>query len=366
MNVALPLEPEYYFHEYSEGGVGLPCACPGVRDPVMVVLGTVLNSDTLRPDIASIGVDRQCVGDVQAAIILTAKWNLIVFSGTKPMLLLNLIIVSSPVEHSMEYLKALREAGSSVAATVHFRFNLDWASLSGVANSLQFALVASSGSPESSTFTGVAPNTSWAETNKTIEPLFNAVGNATFGEVIFDYDPVRFLPHPVRTFLQTRKEIQQTRVRSRYQGYFQGSWLRLNEKNSQRTFFGNHYFKLEAIEDVFDLTDLFCGRGRRSLPAVGVDGRSVEFIQAAITFCAKLGSESRCQKFWDISYIASFVHEGGLANEPQYSDGRICAGGSVGAAAAWVLSGGHSAFSPRLGIGADSALQFMLVTSSVC
>ncbi|KAF8813980.1 FAD-binding domain-containing protein, partial [Phlegmacium glaucopus] len=41
--------------------------------------------------------------------------------------------------------------------------------------------------------------------------------------------------------------------------------------------------------------------------------------------------------------------------------GGISAGASVGAAGGWVMGGGHSAFSPKFGLGVDNVLQFTIV-----
>src|SRR4051812_43153388 len=78
---------------------------------------------------------------------------------------------------------------------------------------------------------------------------------------------------------------------------------------------------------------------------------------------------------WYEAYAAAASHG-------QFLIGGISAGGSVGAAGGWIMGGGHSAFSPKHGLGmsclkgascplqltfwlgVDNVLQFMVVTAN--
>ncbi|KAL0067114.1 hypothetical protein AAF712_005901 [Marasmius tenuissimus] len=149
-----------------------------------------------------------------------------------------------------------------------------------------------------------------------------------------------------------------------------------------------------------------CEQG--SVPPIGVDARNVGDIQAAVKFAAEknlrlvvkntghdyLGRSSGRNGFmiWthhlkNITYNETFVPEGAPATEAyqvltlgagvqwregysaaqqnnRYVVGGISGDGSVGAAGGWIGGGGHSAFSPKYGLGVDNAIQFTIVTAN--
>ncbi|GJE86133.1 FAD-binding domain-containing protein [Phanerochaete sordida] len=150
-----------------------------------------------------------------------------------------------------------------------------------------------------------------------------------------------------------------------------------------------------------------CGRG--SIPAVGVDARSVEDIQLAINFAAArnlrvvvkntghdyLGRSTARGAFliWthhltNLTYHDTFKPAGAPEGEVyhdvmtlgagvQWQDaydaafargrnivGGISYGGSVGAAGGWVQGGGHSIIAPLYGLGVDNVVEMSIVIST--
>ncbi|KAK1230625.1 hypothetical protein PQX77_006277, partial [Marasmius sp. AFHP31] len=145
-----------------------------------------------------------------------------------------------------------------------------------------------------------------------------------------------------------------------------------------------------------------------SVPPIGVDARDVEDVQVAVKFAAEknlrlvikntghdyLGRSSGRNGFmiWthhlkNITYNETFVPEGASATEfyqaltlgagvqwreaysaaqrnNRYVVGGISDDGSVGAAGGWIGGGGHSALSPKYGLGVDNAIQFTIVTAN--
>ncbi|CAA7268663.1 unnamed protein product [Cyclocybe aegerita] len=149
-----------------------------------------------------------------------------------------------------------------------------------------------------------------------------------------------------------------------------------------------------------------CKQG--SVPPIGVDARTVEDVQAAVVFARKnnlrlvvkntghdyLGRSAGRGGFmlWthhlkDTSHSASFVPQGAPTSSKTYNAitlgagvqwheaydyvnqqgrfvvGGISIGGTVGAAGGWLLGGGHSAFSPRHGLGVDNVIQLTVVVA---
>ncbi|KAH9944362.1 FAD-binding domain-containing protein [Epithele typhae] len=151
-----------------------------------------------------------------------------------------------------------------------------------------------------------------------------------------------------------------------------------------------------------------CTQG--SVPVVGVDARAIEDVQAAVRFAAAhnlrvvvkttghdlLGRSTARGAFiiWthnmkDITFHRSFTPAGappesethdnaitlgaGVQWEEAYEAvnakdraivGGQSPGGTVGAAAGWVLGGGHSPLSPTFGLGVDNVLEFEMVSSN--
>ncbi|KAN0101201.1 hypothetical protein V8E55_001185 [Tylopilus felleus] len=149
-----------------------------------------------------------------------------------------------------------------------------------------------------------------------------------------------------------------------------------------------------------------CGQG--SVPVIGVDARSVEDIQTAVTFAVQhnlklvvkntghdyLGRSAARGSFvvWthnmkNITYNTTWVPHGAPPSETfeavtlgagvQWHEafdavnnyGRLMvggssAGGSVGAAGGWLAGGGHSALAPSYGLGVDNALEISVVLST--
>ncbi|KAF8553169.1 FAD-binding domain-containing protein [Imleria badia] len=147
-----------------------------------------------------------------------------------------------------------------------------------------------------------------------------------------------------------------------------------------------------------------CEQG--NVPVIGVDARSVEDIQAAVTFAVQqnlklvvkntghdyLGRSAARGSFvvWthnmkSITYSSTFIPRGAPAGETyeavtlgagvQWYEayaavnnyGRLMVGGaigSIGSAGGWLAGGGHSALSPTHGLGVDNAIEISVVLSS--
>jgi len=191
------------------------------------------------------------------------------------------------------------------------------------------------------------------------------------------------------------------------QGTTDGNWRANQSGSMQSPNFETFIFENGTIDACYLNTtlDFACKQG--SVPVIGVDARSASDIQAAVKFVNKhnlrlvvkntghdfLGRSTARGSFliWthnmkNITYNASFVPDGALPSETynaitldagvQWHEaydaiqahgrvlvGGLSAGGSVGAAGGWLLGGGHSALSPKYGLGVDNVLQFTVVTS---
>ncbi|KIL59081.1 hypothetical protein M378DRAFT_15105 [Amanita muscaria Koide BX008] len=145
--------------------------------------------------------------------------------------------------------------------------------------------------------------------------------------------------------------------------------------------------------------DLPCEQG--NIPTLGVDARSVGDIQATVKFAKRhnlrlviknTGAGRGGFMLWthnlkNITYDAHFVPRGATAGQiyqamtfgagVQWNEaysaandngrfilGGISPGGSLGASGGWILGGGHSAFSPKYGLGIDNVIQFTVVLAS--
>ncbi|KAH7930955.1 FAD-binding domain-containing protein [Leucogyrophana mollusca] len=188
-----------------------------------------------------------------------------------------------------------------------------------------------------------------------------------------------------------------------------GNWRANHSGASQSPNFETYTWRNGTISACYKETSLGVPCGQGSVPVVGIDAREPSDIQAAVNFAVKhnlrltvkntghdyFGRSSGRGSFlvWthnmkDISYNASFVPQGAprhsgastaitlgagvqwheaydAANaQGQILVGGASAGGSVGAAGGWLLGGGHSALSPKYGLGVDNVLEMTIVTST--
>ncbi|KAF7777755.1 CAZyme family AA7 [Agaricus bisporus var. burnettii] len=169
--------------------------------------------------------------------------------------------------------------------------------------------------------------------------------------------------------------------------------------------FESHLFQNGSISACYLNTTLGIPCEQGNVPPIGVDARTVEDVQAAVKFAGQhnlrlvvkntghdyLGRSSGRNAFmiWthhlkNITYNAEFIPEGGskddaifgltvgagvqwyeaytaAAQNNRFVVGGISATGSNGAAGGWIMGGGHSAFSPKFGLGVDNAVEFTIV-----
>ncbi|KIM38049.1 hypothetical protein M413DRAFT_13018 [Hebeloma cylindrosporum] len=176
----------------------------------------------------------------------------------------------------------------------------------------------------------------------------------------------------------------------------------------QNTNFETYLFPNGTIDACYLNVTLNVPCKQESVPPIGVDIRKPEDAQAAINFARRknlrlvvkntghdyLGRSAGRGGFllWthhlkDKAYNATFVPQGAPSTQTyeavtfgagvqwqeayDYVDeqgrfiiGGLAQGGSVGAAGGWVMGGGHSAFSPSLGLGVDNVLEFTVVLAN--
>ncbi|KAF8624469.1 hypothetical protein AX15_005859 [Amanita polypyramis BW_CC] len=172
--------------------------------------------------------------------------------------------------------------------------------------------------------------------------------------------------------------------------------------------FESYVFKNGTINACYYNTSLGFPCDQGNIPVLGVEAKEVRDVQVAVRFAKThnlkliikntghdfLGRSSGRGGFmlWthrlkNISYDDHFVPKGGPSSQSykaitigagvqwheayaavnasgRFMIGGLSGGGSVGAAGGWVLGGGHSAFSPKYGLGVDNTIQFTLVLAS--
>ncbi|PIL35787.1 hypothetical protein GSI_02517 [Ganoderma sinense ZZ0214-1] len=194
------------------------------------------------------------------------------------------------------------------------------------------------------------------------------------------------------------------------QGWFDGNWRANHSGAMQNINYEAYIFPNGTIDACYLNTTLGAPCRQGSVSVIGVDARTVEDIQAAVMFAAKheglrlvvkntghdyLGRSDGRGSFlvWthnlkNISVRTTFRPTGAppdttyeyaitLGSGVQWHEAYAAAsaanrtlvggaslGGSVGAAAGWLLGAGHSALSPSYGLGVDIVLEFSLVTSA--
>ncbi|KAG6330603.1 hypothetical protein ID866_8487 [Astraeus odoratus] len=187
-----------------------------------------------------------------------------------------------------------------------------------------------------------------------------------------------------------------------------GNWRSSFPGSMEAPNFESFMFKNGTINACYLNTTLGIPCEQGNVPAIGVDARSPEDIQAAVKFALQynlklvikntghdfLGRSAKRGAFlvWthnmkNITYDSGFVPEGAPINETyealtigagvQWYEayaaannsgrslvGGVSLGGSVGAAGGWLQGGGHSALSPSYGLGVDNAIEITVVTSA--
>ncbi|OBZ79722.1 putative oxidoreductase ORF5 in fasciation locus [Grifola frondosa] len=177
----------------------------------------------------------------------------------------------------------------------------------------------------------------------------------------------------------------------------------------QEPIFEQYIFPNDTISACYLNTSIGAPCEQGSISVVGVDARTVEDVQAAVTFAAshnlRLVVKSTGHDFFgrstargsflvwmhnfkNITFHNSFralgapiteIYENAItlgagvewqeAHDAVNTRGRVLVGGvsiasSVGAAGGWLLGGGHSPLSPHYGLGVDNVLEFDMVTSA--
>ncbi|KAK2460204.1 hypothetical protein APHAL10511_007795 [Amanita phalloides] len=184
-----------------------------------------------------------------------------------------------------------------------------------------------------------------------------------------------------------------------------GLWRSNLPGSTQILNFESYTFKNGTIHACYYNTTLGVPCHQGNIPVLGVEAHNVGDVQAAVKFTKQhnlkliikntghdfLGRSSGRGGFmlWmhnlkDIHYDDHFILEGDPTYQPhkaitfgagvQWAEayaaakangrlivGGISPGGSVGAAGGWILGGGHSALSPKYGLGVDNAIQFTIV-----
>jgi len=192
------------------------------------------------------------------------------------------------------------------------------------------------------------------------------------------------------------------------ENWYDGNWRSSMPGSMEAPNFETFMFRNGTIDACYLNTTItgVCEQGRVSV--IGVDARSVEDIQAAITFAVQqnlklvvkntghdfLGRSAARGSFmvWthnmkNITYNSTFVPQGAPANETyeavtlaagvQWDEayaavnnygrlmvGGFSVGGSIGSSGGWLAGGGHSALSPSYGLGVDNALEISIVLST--
>ncbi|KAI9572546.1 hypothetical protein HD554DRAFT_2293303 [Boletus coccyginus] len=192
------------------------------------------------------------------------------------------------------------------------------------------------------------------------------------------------------------------------ENWYDGNWRSSMPGSMQAPNFESFMFQNGTIDACYLNTTITGTCEQGSVPVIGVDARSVEDIQAAVTFAVQqnlklvvkntghdfLGRSAARGSFvvWthnmkNITYDPTFVPQGAPANETydavtlsagvQWHEaytavnnygrlmvGGICVGGSIGSSGGWLAGGGHSMLSPSYGLGVDNALEISVVLST--
>ncbi|KAI9566811.1 hypothetical protein HD554DRAFT_2024697 [Boletus coccyginus] len=190
--------------------------------------------------------------------------------------------------------------------------------------------------------------------------------------------------------------------------WYDGNWRSSMPGSMEATNFETFIFQNGTIDACYLNTTITGTCGQGSVPVIGVDARSVEDIQAAITFAVQqnlklvvkntghdfLGRSAARGSFvvWthnmkNITYNPTFVPQGAPPNETyeavtlaagvQWHEaytavnnygrlmvGGMSGGGSIGSSGGWLAGGGHSQLSPIYGLGVDNALEISVVLST--
>ncbi|KAF8547408.1 FAD-binding domain-containing protein [Imleria badia] len=190
--------------------------------------------------------------------------------------------------------------------------------------------------------------------------------------------------------------------------WYDGNWRSSMPGAMEAPNFETFMFRNGTIDACYLNTTITGTCEQGSVPVIGVDARSVEDIQAAVTFAVQqnlklvikntghdyLGRSAARGSFmvWthnmkNIAYSSTFVPQGAPADETheavtlgagvQWHEayaalnnyGRLMVGGSsvggsVGSSGGWLAGGGHSALSPTHGLGVDNAIEISVVLST--
>ncbi|KAI6020452.1 hypothetical protein BKA83DRAFT_4302284 [Pisolithus microcarpus] len=192
------------------------------------------------------------------------------------------------------------------------------------------------------------------------------------------------------------------------QDWTNGNWRSSMPGSMEAPNFETFMFKNGTIGACYLNTSLSVPCEQGSVPVIGVDARTPQDIQAAISFALQhdlklvvkntghdfLGRSTARGAFviWthnmkNITFDAQFTPQGAPANETYQAiivgagvqwyeaydtanqNGRMMVGGasyggSLGAGGGWLQGGGHSALSPTYGLGVDNAIEMTVVTST--
>ncbi|KAI6024238.1 hypothetical protein EDC04DRAFT_2934018 [Pisolithus marmoratus] len=189
------------------------------------------------------------------------------------------------------------------------------------------------------------------------------------------------------------------------QGWTDGNWRSSLPGAMEEPNFESFIFKNGTISACYLNTSLGVPCEQGSVPVIGVDARTPQDIQAAVSFALRyniklvvkntghdyLGRSAGRGSFvvWthkmkNITYDASFTPQGAPTDETYQVEsgvqwheaydaanqngrmmvGGVCPDGSIGAAGGWLQGGGHSSLSPTYGLGVDNAVQITVVTST--
>ncbi|OBZ77454.1 6-hydroxy-D-nicotine oxidase, partial [Grifola frondosa] len=180
-----------------------------------------------------------------------------------------------------------------------------------------------------------------------------------------------------------------------------GNWRANQSGTMQFSNFETYIFPNNTISACYLNTTIGGPCEQGSVPIIGVDARTIDDIQSAISFAAlhnlrlvvkntghDLSGRSTTRGsflVWthhlkNITFHDSFQPSGAPRtetfdnaitlgagvqwHEAPSSRWRRVRGGSVGAAGGWLLSGGHSELSPQYGLGVDNVLEIAMVTST--
>ncbi|KAI9572548.1 hypothetical protein HD554DRAFT_1556288 [Boletus coccyginus] len=192
------------------------------------------------------------------------------------------------------------------------------------------------------------------------------------------------------------------------ENWYDGNWRSSMPGSMEFPNFESFMFQNGTIDTCYLNTTITGTCEQGSVPVIGVDARSMEDIQAAVTFAVQqnlklvvkntghdlLGRSAARGSFvvWthnmkNITYDPMFVPQGAPTNETyeavtlsagvQWHEaytavnnygrlmvGGICVGGSIGSSGGWLAGGGHSMLSPSYGLGVDNALEISVVLST--